>query len=151
MSQPLSSLERIEIERACERLILVYSRALDLGDMNAAADCFAANGSMARPMNPDVVIQGREAIRASLLTRPKALHTKHLATNIMIDVQGPDAATGLSYLSMVSVMLADGAKPPHASPGPLWFGECVDSFVRENGAWKLLDRRGSIQMKYPGA
>ena len=137
MSQPLSSLERIEIERACERLILVYSRALDLGDMNAAADCFAANGSMARPMNPDVVIQGREAIRASLLTRPKALHTKHLATNIMIDVQGPDAATGLSYLSMVSVMLADGAKPPHASPGPLWFGECVDSFVRENGAWKL--------------
>jgi len=151
MSQPLSSLERIEIERACERLILVYSRALDLGDMNAAADCFAANGSMARPMNPDVVIQGREAIRASLLTRPKALHTKHLATNIMIDVQGPDTATGLSYLSMVSVMLADGAKPPHASPGPLWFGECVDSFVRENGAWKLLDRRGSIQMKYPGA
>jgi len=151
MSQPLSSLERIEIERACERLILDYSRALDLGDMNAAADCFAANGSMARPMNPDVVIQGREAIRASLLTRPKALHTKHLATNIMIDVQGPDTATGLSYLSMVSVMLADGAKPPHASPGPLWFGECVDSFVRENGAWKLLDRRGSIQMKYPGA
>ena len=150
MSQPLSSLERIEIERACERLILVYSRALDLGDMNAAADCFAANGSMARPMNPDVVIQGREAIRASLLTRPKALHTKHLATNIMIDVQGPDTATGLSYLSMVSVMLADGAKPPHASPGPLWFGECVDSFVREDGAWKLLDRRGSIQMKFPG-
>ena len=150
MSQPLSPIERIEIERACERVILDYSRALDLGDMNAAADCFAANGSMARPMNPDVVIQGREAIRASLLTRPKALHTKHLATNIMIDVQGPDAATGLSYLTMVSVMLGEDAKPPHVSPGPLWFGECVDSFVLEKGVWKLLDRRGSIQMKYPG-
>jgi hypothetical protein len=150
MSQPLSPIERIEIERACERVVLDYSRALDLGDMNAAADCFAANGSMARPMNPDVVIQGREAIRASLRTRPAALHTKHLATNILIDVQGRDAATGLSYLTMVSVMLADGAKPPHVSSGPLWFGECVDSFVRENGVWKLLDRRGSIQMKYPG-
>jgi hypothetical protein len=150
MSSPLSPLERIEIERACERLVLDYCRALDLGDMNAAADCFAANGSMARPMSPDVVIQGREAIRASLLTRPKALLTKHLATNILIEVQSRDAATGLSYLTMVSVMLAEGAKPPHVSPGPLWFGECVDSFVRENGAWKLLDRRGSIQMKYPG-
>ena len=150
MSQPLSPVERIEIERACERVILDYSRALDLGDMSAAADCFAANGSMARPMNPDVVIQGREAIRASLLTRPTALHTKHLETNILIDVQGRDAATGLSYLTMISVMLGEDAKPPHVSPGPLWFGECVDSFVRENGVWKLLDRRGSIQMKYAG-
>ena len=49
MSEPLSGLERIEIERACERLVYVYSRALDLGDMSAAADCFAENGSMARP------------------------------------------------------------------------------------------------------
>src|SRR5262245_152669 len=40
MSAPLSAAERIEIERACERLILAYSRALDLNDMNAAADCF---------------------------------------------------------------------------------------------------------------
>jgi len=150
MSQPLTPIERIEIERACERLILVYSRALDLGDMNAAADCFAENGSFARPMAPDVVIQGREAIRAGLLTRPKSLLTKHLATNILIDVQSRDAATGLSYLTMVSVMLGEDAKPPHVSPGPLWFGECVDSFVLEKGVWKLLDRRGSIQMKYPG-
>jgi SnoaL-like domain len=150
MTQSLSHAERIEIERACERLVLDYCRALDLGDMNAAADCFAENGSMARPMNPDVVIHGRETIRASLLTRPKALLTKHLTTNIMIDVQSRDEATGLSYLTMISTMLADDAKPPHVSAGPLWFGECVDSFVREDGAWKIKDRRGSIQMKFFG-
>lgn len=150
MSQPLTPAERIEIERACERVIMDYTRALDLGDMNAAADCFAADGSMARPMTPDVVIQGREAIRASLLTRPKTLLTKHLTTNVMIDVQGRDTATGLSYLTMISTTPPDGAKPPFVSAGPLWFGECVDSFVRENGAWKLKDRRGSIQMKFSG-
>jgi hypothetical protein len=148
MSQPLSPIERIEIERACERVILDYSRALDLGDMNAAADCFAENGSFARPMAPDVVIQGREAIRAGLLTRPKSLLTKHLATNILIDVQSRDTATGLSYLTMISTTPPAEAKPPHVTQGPLWFGECVDSFVRENGVWKLLDRRGSIQMKF---
>ena len=62
MPAPLTDAERTAIERACERLILVYSRALDLGDMNAAADCFAVNGTFARPLTPDQVVEGREAI-----------------------------------------------------------------------------------------
>jgi hypothetical protein len=151
MSTALSTAERIEIERACERVVLDYCRALDLGDMSAAADCFAENGSMARPMTPDVVIQGRETIRAALLTRPKSLLTKHLTTNIQIDVQDGDNATGLSYLTMISTTPPEGATPPYVSAGPLWFGECADSFVRENGVWKLKDRRGSIQMKFFGS
>jgi hypothetical protein len=151
MSGTLSAAERSEIERACERLVYRYSRALDLGDMNAAADCFAVNGAMARPMNPEQLVQGREAIRASLLTRPKSLLTKHLASNVMIDVESRDAASGLSYLTMISTTPGAEAKPPHVSQGPLWFGEFRDRFVRENGAWKFLERRGSIQMKFAGA
>ena len=150
MSESLSAAERIEIERACERLVFVYSRALDLGDMSAAADCFAENGSMARPMAPDAVIQGREVIRTSLLTRPKTLLTKHLATNVMIDVESRDSASGLSYLTMIATTPGADAKPPFVSPGPVYFGEFKDRFVRENGAWKFLERRGSIQMKFSG-
>jgi len=150
MSAMLSAAERVEIERACERLILAYSRALDLGDMNAAADCFAEQGSFARPMAPDQVITGREAIRASLLTRPKTLLTRHLSTNMMIDVESRDAASGLSYLTMISTTPVEGAKPPHVSQGPIWYGEMRDRFVREGGAWKFQERRGSIQMKFGG-
>src|SRR5262245_54859788 len=151
MPESLSPAERIEIERACERLVYVYSRALDLGDMSAAADCFAQDGSMARPMAPDAVIQGRETIRASLLTRPKTLLTKHLATNVMIDVESRDTASGLSYLTMISTTPPADAKPPYVSKGPVYFGEFKDRYVRENGAWKFLERRGSIQMKFSGA
>ena len=151
MTAALSAAERIEIERACERLVYVYSRALDLGDMSAAADCFAEHGSMARPMTPDQIVEGRETIRASLLTRPKTLLTKHLATNIVIDVESPDAATGLSYLTMIATTPAADAKPPFVSAGPLYFGEFKDRYVRENGEWKFLERRGSIQMKFSGA
>lgn len=147
----VTTAERIEIERACERIILAYSRALDLGDMNAAADCFAENGSFARPMAPDQLIVGREAIRASLLTRPKTLFTKHLSTNMMIDVESPDSARAVSCLTMISVTPVEGAKPPHVSQGPIWFGEMRDRFVREEGVWKFLERRGSIQMKLAGA
>lgn len=151
MSATLSAAERIEIERACERLILTYSRALDVGDMNAAADCFAEHGTFSRPMAPDQVITGREAVRASLLTRPKTLLTRHLTTNVMIDVESRDAASGLSYLTMLSTTPPEGAQPPYVSQGPIWFGEMRDRFVRENGVWKFEERRGSIQMKYGGA
>ena len=150
MADALTPSERIEIERACERLVYVYSRALDLGDMSAAADCFAENGSMARPMMPDQVVQGRETIRASLLTRPKTLLTKHLATNIVIDVESRDSANGLSYLTMISCTPPTDGKPPYVSQGPIYFGEFKDRFVRENGVWKFLERRGSIQMKFSG-
>jgi len=151
MSQTLSIAERIEIERACERLVYEYSRALDLGDLSGAADFFAEQGSMARPMAPDAAIQGREAIRASLLTRPRTLLTKHLATNVMIDVESRDAASGISYLTMIATTPPPDAKPPFLSQGPVYFGEFKDRFVRENGAWKFLERRGSIQMKFAGA
>lgn len=151
MSPPLTALERIEIERACERLVLEYSRRLDLGDLSGAADCFAVNGTLARPMTPDAVIEGREAIRAGLLTRPASLLTKHLATNTMIDVVDRDHATGLSYLTMIATTPAADAKPPFVSAGPLYFGEFRDAFVREDGAWKFASRRGSIQMKFSGA
>jgi hypothetical protein len=151
MAETLSAAERIEIERACERLIYEYSRALDLGDMSAAADCFAENGSMARPMMPDQVVQGRETIRASLLTRPKTLLTKHLATNVMIDVESRDSARGISYLTMISTTPPADGKPPYLSAGPVWWGEFKDRYVRENGVWRFLERRGSIQMKFPGA
>ncbi len=148
MSETLSAAERIEIERACERLVYEYSRALDLGHLGPAADFFAANGSMSRPMSPDQVIEGREAIRASLLTRPKGLLTKHLATNVLIDVESRDAARGISYLTMIATTPPAAGKPPFASQGPLFFGEFRDRFVRENGDWKFLERRGSVQMTY---
>lgn len=150
MPEPLTAAERIEIERACERLVHAYSRALDLGDLAGAAEFFAEHGSMSRPMMPDQIIEGRETIRASLLTRPKGLLTKHLATNIMIDVEGRDAARGISYLTMIATTPGD-AKPPFNSAGPIYFGEFKDRFVRENGVWKFLERRGSIQMKFAGS
>jgi hypothetical protein len=151
MTQTPNAAERIEIERACERIVYAYSRTLDLGNMSAAADFFAENGSFARPMAPDKVIQGREAIRAALMTRPKTLLTKHLATNVMIDVVSRDEARGLSYLTMISTTPPGDAAAPYASAGPIYFGEIKDRFVCEAGEWKILERRGSIQMTFFGS
>lgn len=150
MPDILTAIARIEIERACETLIHTYSRALDRGDMDAAADCFAEAGTFARPMAPEQIIVGREAIRASLRSRPATLLTRHLSTNVMVEVEGMRSARSISYLTMVSTTPDDGAVPPHESRGPIWFGEMHDRFVHENGAWKFIERRGSIQLKYMG-
>src|SRR3974390_1479286 len=99
MPNVVSRAERLEIEHACAQLVYAYSRALDLGDLSGAADFFSENGSLARPMTPDQVVHGREAIRASLLTRPPSLRTKHLVTNVMIQVEDSDTASGVSYLT----------------------------------------------------
>lgn len=151
MDNPLSNIDRMEIERACERLVYVYSRALDRGDMNAAADCFALEGTFARPMTPDNLIKGREAIRTALMSRPAKLLTKHVASNVTIDVESRERAHGVSYLTMIATTPHDGAKPPHATPGPLYFGEFADQYLLEDGVWRFLDRRGSMQLKFAPA
>jgi hypothetical protein len=148
MPDTLSLIERAEIERACERLVNTYGYALDRGDTDAAADCFAEAGTMARPMTPDQIVRGREAIRASLATRPKALRTRHLSTNVLIDVESRDAASGVSCLTMIACSPEAGAEVPFVTNGPLYFGEFRDRFVRVGDAWKFLERLGSIQMKY---
>jgi hypothetical protein len=151
MPEAIGHAERIEIERACERLVYAYARCLDLGDLSGAADLFATNGAMARPMTPDQIIQGREAIRAALLTRPKGLLTKHLTTNVVVDVESRDTASGSSYLTMIATTPGADDRAPFVSAGPLYFGEFKDRFVREGAAWKFLQRLGSIQMKFAGA
>ncbi len=148
MNSVLSSIERLQVECACQRLVYEYLRALDAHDADGVANCFVQKGVLARPMQPDQLVEGREAIRASMEARAKGLATRHLATNVMIDVISEDEATGVTTLAMIGCTPAEHAKPPFESDGPLYFGEFRDRFVREAGQWKFLERRGSIAVKY---
>jgi uncharacterized protein (TIGR02246 family) len=148
MNPAMSEIERCRAESACQRLIYVYLRALDGGDPDGVADCFVEQGVLARPMQPEQLLQGREAIRASMRARPKTLVTRHLATNVMIDLVTPDTASGVTTLAMIGCTPAEGAKQPFESTGPLYFGEFRDRFVREDGVWKFQERLGSIAVKY---
>jgi hypothetical protein len=69
----------------------------------------------------------------------------------MIQVEGPDTASGISYLTMIATVPGADEKPPFLSNGPIYFGEFKDRFVREHGVWKFEERLGSIQMKFSGA
>jgi ketosteroid isomerase-like protein len=148
MSADLSGSERLEIESACLRLVYEHLRALDQNDWEAVANCFADQGVLARPMQPDQLIEGRDAIRAAMHSRPKGLMTRHIASNVIINIDSRDRATGVTALVMIGCTPGEGSKPPFESTGPLYFGEFRDRFIRENGQWKFLERRGSIAIKY---
>jgi hypothetical protein len=117
-------------------------------DWDALANCFVEQGALARPMQPEQLLEGRESIRASMAARPKALTTRHLATNVMIDAISQESATGVTSLAMIGCTPPDGATKPFEAGGPLYFGEFRDRFVRDAGEWKFLERRGSIAIKY---
>jgi hypothetical protein len=148
MNCELTIPERLEIEQACQRLIYTYSRALDTGDPEVAASCFVEHGKLARPMQPEQIIEGRAAILTSLQTRPKTLVTRHVVSNLTVDVTSYDSASATSALLMIGCMPAEGSRPPYESTGPLYFGEFRDRFARVEGEWKFLERLGSIAVKY---
>jgi hypothetical protein len=52
---------------------------------------------------------------------------------------------------MISTTPPADSAPPYVSAGPVYFCEFADRFVSEGGEWKLLERRGSIQMKFFGS
>ena len=101
---------RARIERACERLVIEFALLNDLGDNDGVAALFAANGTYERPMAPGQAISGREAILASLKARDPRF-SRHIVTNILVDVISNDRAKGRSYVTFMSTTNVSAPRP----------------------------------------
>jgi uncharacterized protein (TIGR02246 family) len=91
-------LERLLAERACERVMLEYARLVDSGHASGIADLFTDDGKWIGADGRGM--HGKEEIRTAFLAR-EALgrrQSRHVITNIMIDVEGADTASGVAYL-----------------------------------------------------
>lgn len=126
--------ERRAIEQDCARLINHYANLNDAADWEAAAALFAPDGAMARPNAPDELIVGREAILAAFRARPPRA-ARHVAANIVIEVEGRDAARGTS-----TMLLFTGFGAPLV-------GSYADRFVRIGKGWRFGERRGQLHFK----
>ncbi len=132
--------EQIErIERACERLSIAYARAVDFRDYDTFASLFSHDGvlDIGQP-----ITGGPTAILRSVSKRPDELRSRHVLTNIFIDVLDADTARGISYLSLYrhnsEKSLAAGPVP---LTGPAAIGHYEDRFVREAGQWRIASRK----------
>src|ERR1700731_538814 len=91
-----SALSTWHVQKACERLILEYTHRIDSGEAERVADLFAPDGIWEAYRNRKV---GQQEIREAFRHRQEnqARVSRHVCTNIAIDILGPRQAAGLTY------------------------------------------------------
>ena len=122
---------RRAIECDCARLISLYANLNDAARWQDVANLYAVDATMTRPSAPGIPIVGRAAILAAFTARAPRT-TRHICSNIVIDVEGADTARGTSAMLLFS-----------GDPAPL-VGGFSDRFVRTDAGWRFAERHGTL-------
>lgn len=142
----MDTLTRLEIEAACTRLVHEFARFNDFLDHESLAGLFTEDCVFARPLDPDHPYHGREAVHAIFRDRKPRL-TRHVMTNVIIDVVSETEAKGSCYVTMVSS--AETESPPYPGEG-VFFGGFDDEFVKTAEGWKFKSRIGHVALHQGG-
>lgn len=143
----MDDLQTLLIERACQRLVLQFAQYNDDLDHEALAALFVPDCEFARPLDPDLPYYGRDKVHALFRDRQARL-TRHVMTNILIDVISPDEARGCSYVTMLSSGTPE-EKWPREGEG-IFVGAFDDVFVRSDEGWKFKSRHGHVALYQGG-
>ena len=126
------------IERTCERLVIDSARFNDEREWAALAGLYAPDGVVVRPNGQR--LEGRVAIEAAYAAGSPDRVTRHLCTNLRVDVDGPDAAHGTTTVLIVSGTRSGDSDVTYR------VGEFADRFERTQEGWKIAERRASLFM-----
>ena len=129
--------ERLSIERACERLVVAYSHLIDFGEAGRVGELFTEDGVWE---SAEATMRGRQQITAGFGRRQAnaGRRSRHVCTNIAVDVVSAVEATGVCYFSLYR---ADGVDGPVAPlDGPAIVGDYRDRFVRTEEGWRIAHR-----------
>ena len=126
--------ERRAIEADCERLIKRYVNLNDVQDWPAVAALYTEDARFARPSQPGVFVEGREAILASFLARPPRAQ-RHVVANVVVDAEDADHARAFSV-----IVLYQGEAAPLV-------GTYTDRLVRTPEGWRFAERVGGLDFR----
>jgi len=133
----LDTLEKLLIERECQRLILRLTHLVDHHVPEEAADLFATNGVWIRGGK---TYQGRDGIVGSFEGLDQ-IRVRHVVSNVSVEVSGPETADSTSYYVLFRHDPGAGATDlPMPMQLPFSMGEWHDRFVLENGRWRFAFR-----------
>lgn len=134
--------ERRLIEQDCERLATTYPICLDFRRFERLLGLFTEAGTL------DIdghAIAGKDALGAYMNQRPVGRTTRHVSSNILIDVIDEDRASGIAYLTGYRFDAADltDATERRRAPfdGPFVVGHYDDDYVRTPDGWRFERRR----------
>ncbi|WP_433598275.1 nuclear transport factor 2 family protein [Nocardia sp. CA-135953] len=140
----MDSIERLLIERDCTQLSVDYGRLVDFGQAAKVAELFTDDGVCELSAGR---FEGIEQIRAFFEKRQGQTDvvSRHVMTNIAVEVQDADHATGLVYLTFYRVVWT-GEGPAPLGP-PSFVGSYADSYRRTPEGWRFESRIGSTALK----
>jgi uncharacterized protein (TIGR02246 family) len=133
-------LDRLAMERECERLTYRYCEAVDVGQASRLADVFAEDGTFD---NGDLHLVGREQIRRVFAERElvRELRTRHVCTNVHVEVTGPTTATGVVYVTLYRRRGPEDWSVPVDDTRPAVVGSYHDAYVRTGDGWRIAARQ----------
>lgn len=142
----MEPITRLLIERDCQRLGVDYARRAD--DRNpAVADLFTED---ARLQLAGADLTGREAIRAYFGREREPSVSRHLISNVAIEVVDQDRATGLSELLYFTGVPKDGVvRQAELIPGAI--ATYVDDYRRTPDGWRIASRRAVLKFVRTGS
>ena len=141
----MTSIDRDSILQACERLLYRAAHLTDCARWDDLASLFAPDGKLSRPSDPQHPIMGRAAIIASLRSRPTRT-TRHVLSNVMIDVHSPTSA----HISS-TVVLYTGPGPTEKLPvvgQKILIGHFEDDVAFIGQTWTFITRDGSMALEF---
>jgi uncharacterized protein (TIGR02246 family) len=133
-----NELAELLAERACQRLVYLYARLVDSGHAAQVADLFTEDGVWTGADGRGM--HGRAEILAAFSGRQGLARRKsrHVMTNVLIDIDGENAATGIAYLINYR---HDTTGEPQEGPGPArhpkFVGDYHLRFRREHEQWRI--------------
>lgn len=123
-----------ETVAACTRLFIDYARFVDFGEYDRFVDLFTEDAVLDLGFR----LEGQDAIRRSMTKRPEQLRSRHVLSNISIDVLDEQAAKGIAYLSLYRHLGADSLlDQPIAGCTPAGVGHYSNAFRFTEKGWRI--------------
>jgi len=113
---------------------MAYAERLDTGDLDGVAALFA-HATWRSPARPEP-LRGAAAVRRAydvVLLYDGVPSTRHVLTNLVVEVESPDRARARSYFTVFQ------ARPDFPLQAIIC-GRYHDAFERADGAWRFADR-----------
>jgi ketosteroid isomerase-like protein len=132
-------IEKMVIERECERLVTLYCHYVDHGEAAKIADLFTEDGTW---KSPEITMAGRDQIRAGFQGRQdrKERMSRHVCNNLLVHIVNENEATGTVYITLYR---HDGKEGRSFSPlnGPEMVGEYQDRYLKTKEGWRFASRK----------
>jgi len=132
----VNELDVLLIERACGRLIADSAVFNDRRMWAALAALYVPDGVVVRPNGQR--LRGREAIEASYAGGPPDRVTRHLCSNVRVEVDDANSAHATT-----TVLIVSGTDDSDVT---YRVGEFANRFVRTEQGWRIAERRASLGM-----